>query len=282
MCFLLFALFIFNSINAILKGCDHTYHPAQVVFFRSFFALIPYALLMVRPQARQQLKVNNLTVLIGLGVLTAFSLAMLFESIVILPLADATVYMFTASLFVTMLSYPIMREQVSPGSWFAVIIGFMGVLIMANPTGAMLNVGAILGLSSSLLQAVIMLYSRKLAPINTGFAMVFYISLAGSLVTAIFLPFVWQMPTLKDWGYLIMLGVGGGIGQYFVVEAYRYANAGTLAPLLYSSMIWSFLYGVIFFDEIPSKTLYVGGGLIIAAGLLVIYFQNSKRKRLFI
>ena len=209
--YLLLALFIFTSINALLKGCDQIYAAPQAVFFRNFFAIIPCLFLVPRYGGWQQLQVNNKMILFILGVMGAVSLGLLFESVVLLPFADATVFMFTASLFVTALSSLI-------------------------------------------------------------------INLFGALAALVFLPFAWQQPTLKDGIYLIILGVGGGIGQYFLVEAYRFASAGVLGPVLYSSMIWSFLYGVIFFDEIPTKTLYAGGSLIIAAGLFVIYQQNYKRK----
>jgi drug/metabolite transporter (DMT)-like permease len=90
------------------------------------------------------------------------------------------------------------------------------------------------------------------------------------------LPFVWVTPTPQDWGILILLGLGGGLGQYYQTMAYRYAPAMILAPMLYSAMIWSVLYSILLFHEAPTISFLVGSILIVGSGLYVLLAKNQN------
>lgn len=276
--YLALAMFAFVSVNALLKTVKQSYPIIEVVFFRYFFALIPCLIIFNLSGKKQVLKIKNLPVHCCRAALGVVSLCCLFQSVFLLPLAEATVFMFTASIFVTALAFPMLREKPSLLQWGAVALGFIGVLIVSRPTQNILNWGVLLGLTSAFLEAVVMVHNRKISTVNHPLTIVLYYLLFASAISACFLIFFWKTPSLHDFLIFLVLGLGGGIGQYLITLAYAYAPASLLSPVLYSSMLWSIGYGILFFQEIPDILLISGGALVILANLLVILNENRTRK----
>lgn len=267
---MLMAMLVYTSINAFLKTSEQTYAPTQLVFLRNIFSLIPYIILIIANHEWSSLKIPNYGTHFVRALLGVISLGCLFKSIMLLPLADAITISYASCLFVVVLAIPLLHEHVSAKGWFAVGMGFLGVLIVAQPTGDLVNFGAISGIISAFLEAFLMVQGRKLTRINSNTAIVFYYGLFAAFISGITMPFYWIPPTPHDWTVLITLGIGGGIGQYLITMAYRHAPAGVLSPLIYSSLLWSMTFGYFLFNEIPSFNLFWGAPLIIAAGFLVV------------
>lgn len=274
--FMLLAMVMFALANGVFKGCDLVYSVTQVVFFRNVFALIPCVLLIPRDQGLKSLKTPNGLIhgLRGLG--GVISLGCMFQAITMLPLAEVIVLSFTSTLFLTTLSWPILGEAVGKERWMTIIAGFIGVIIMANPKGNIFNWGVIFILISAFVDALLMLNSRQLSQTDSSINITLYYSLVATVLSGITLPFVWVQPTMKDLVLLSFLGIGGGVGQYFITAAYRFAPAGTLAPIIYSALVWNLTLGVFIFGEIPTFSLLGGATLIIGAGLYVIFLENRK------
>lgn len=270
------AMFVFVSVNAFVKTMDESYPIIEIVFFRNFFAIIPCMIVLCLQKNLNILKVSNRSTHFFRALFGIVSLCCLFESILLLPLAEATVFMFTSSIFVMALAFPMLGEKIGWARLAAVVVGFVGVLIVSGPAYGVLNWGAVFGLVSAVIEAAIMVHNRKLSVINHPLAITLYYLVFASVISCCFLPFFWQMPTRYDVCVLIALGIGGGIGQYLVTVAYAYAPAGLLSPILYTAMIWSLCYGVLLFQEIPSVALIIGGGLILLANFFVILQENKK------
>ncbi|AIK96123.1 DMT family transporter [Candidatus Odyssella acanthamoebae] len=269
--YMLLAMFSFVSVNAFFKTLEHSYPPSQVVFFRYFFAIFPAFLPALIGSEISHLKVNNLRTHAFRGAIGALSLFLLFQSLSLLPLAEAVTISFATSFFVTIFAYALLSEKIHPLVGGAIILGFIGILIVAQPNGNFLRIGTLYGLGSAMAEGFILVHSRLIASQNSSSAIAFYYALFAAIFAGITLPFVWVTPSSYDLLVLITLGLGGGIGQYFLIAATRLAPAQVLAPLIYSQLLWSIIYSVILFDEIPSNSLYTGFGLIIAAGLVVIF-----------
>ncbi|MBW8308676.1 MAG: DMT family transporter [Candidatus Paracaedibacteraceae bacterium] len=268
---MLLAMFSFVSVNAFFKTLDHSYPPFQVVFFRYFFAIFPAIFTAFMRGELSQLKVNNLRVHICRGAIGALSLFLLFQSLSLLPLAEAVTISFATSFFVTLFAYLLLSEKIQLLVGGALIVGFIGILIVAQPGGNFFKIGALYGIASALTEGFILVHSQLIASQNSSSAIAFYYALFAAIFAGTALPFIWVTPSGYDLLVLITLGVGGGIGQYFLIAATRLASAQVLAPLIYSQLLWSIIYSVILFDEIPDDSLYTGFGLIIAAGLVVIF-----------
>lgn len=268
---ILIAMFVFTSTNAFLKTAEHSYAPTQVVFFRNIFALIPYFITALFQGEIKTLSINHYGVHFFRGAIGVLSLSCLFQSLIMMPLADAMTLSYMTSIFMVLLSAPLLKERIHPLGWLAVSMGFLGVLLIAQPRGDIFNMGVVLGLISAFCEAFIMVQGRLITHKYSNSAIVIYYALFAALITGLTLPFVWKTPTFYDFIVLATLGIGGGIGQFLITVAYRKASIEILSPMIYTSLIWSFFYGVILFGEIPSKMLYAGVGLIIAAGIVVIF-----------
>lgn len=274
---MLLAMFVFTSINAFLKTAEHRYAPTEIVFFRNLFSLITYGIMITLNKEWGQLKVKNKSEHFFRALLGVISLSCLFQSIIMLPLTDAITLSYASCFFVVLLAIPMLHEKLHALGWAAIIVGFAGVILVAEPTGDIIHMGAVYAIISAFLEAFLMVHSRRLALKNTNVTIVLYYGLFATLISGLTLPFVWKTPSAYDMIVMITLGIGGGIGQYLITVAYRHATAGLLSPMIYTSLVWSFFYGVILFGEIPSKTLYAGVGLIIAAGVVVIFTENRDK-----
>ncbi len=274
--YMLLAMLMFALANGAFKGCDLSYAATQVVFFRNFFALLPCAFLLPQGQGLKALKTPHILTHGLRGVGAVISLGFMFQAIKMLPLAEVIVLSFTSTLFLTSLSWPFLGEAVGKERWVTVICGFVGVVVLANPKGGIFNWGVVYILISALVDALLMLHSRHLSKTESSFNITFYYSLIAALLSGLTLPYVWIAPPLKDFVLLTLLGIWGGIGQYFVVTAYRFAPAGTLAPMIYTALLWNLSVGVLIYGEMPTTSLLGGATLIIGAGLYVIFLENRK------
>ncbi len=270
---------LFSLVNVSVKDVTATYPIPMVVFFRFFFALLP-CLFLVRGDLRffiRHPKRFPLILLTALG--TFLGLWALFLALHLLPLADATALTFSSTFFVTILSVPILKEHVGIHRWLAVALGFGGVLIMANPTGNIFQIGALFAIGFALASALMQITARLLTKTSKSGEIVFYISYYATLMSLVALPFAWVTPTTGDLMKLILMGIGGGIGQLFLTHAHRFAPAVVISPVFYTMLIWSSLFGYFIWDERPASTIWLGSGIIILAGLYIIYREKVHMKK---
>lgn len=272
------AMFIFSVLNAIVKDVTADYDPLQLVFFRCFFASFPAGILLTLRGEWMRPSPSEWKIHLKRAVLLAIALPILFMGIGMVPLSDSMALYFSSTLFIVVLSYPILREKVTPTQWVAVGIGFIGVLVIAKPGGEIFHFGALFVVMGAFMESIYNLYGRFLSATHNSLIITFLGSLLPSLLLLIALPFVWVNPTFNGWIALISLGLGGGFGQLCVVSAYRHAPAGILAPMIYSAIIWSVILDIILWGNWPTTTLFLGCGIIIASGLIII-FSPSKKKQ---
>ncbi len=276
--FMVLAMLIFSVLNAIIKDTTAHYNSIQLVFFRCFFAAVPAALfLMVRGQWTLPSPFDWKTNL-KRAFLLAIGLSILFIGIGRLPLSNSMALYFSATLFLVILSYPILREKIGFVQAVAVVIGFIGVLIIAKPGGDMFHWGVLFVIMGAFMESAYNLYGRLLSSTHNSFLLTFLGSLLPALVVLVALPFVWITPDLKGWIALICLGLGGGLGQLCVTFAYHHAPAGILAPMIYSAIIWSVMLDIILYGNWPTPSLFLGCGIIVASGLMIVYHESKTQK----
>lgn len=275
--FMLVAIFIYSLTNVVVKSVAPNFPIMELVFFRNLFALIPAGIMVLRQRdTAHPLQATHIPYQAFCGIVGTIGVAALFKSFELLPLADATCYAYASILFITALSWPMLKEHVEGVRWIAVLIGFVGIIIMAKPTGAFINQGILYSLVFALVDAFVMLSSRKLAAGNKPGTIVFYFALFATIFSGLFMPFMWKTPDIDGLIRFAAIGLGGGTAQICVTQAYRYAKAGTLAPMIYSSMLWSVLFGYLIWKEVPATNLWVGGAVIISCGLFIIYRENKE------
>jgi len=163
-----------------------------------------------------------------------------------------------------------------------VVAGFVGVLVILSPNiGAHaaggsdnLQTGAILAFVAALCMGAAMTMVRMLTGTERTAAIVIYMAIVGTVFSLATLPFGWVVPSATDAALLVLIGLVGGVGQILMTQSYRYADASTIAPFDYTSMIWALLIGWLAFGEVPGIPVYVGSAILVSAGLFVIYREH--------
>ena len=184
-----------------------------------------------------------------------------------LQLADLVTYYFVAPLFVVGLSAPLLKEHVGLGRWLAVLVGFAGVLIAANPVGGAPLEPVALALLAAPRWAMTTLLARSIARAVSTPAMMFGGAIGFVIVCGIGLPFYGVMPSLAQGAAIAAVGVVGSLGQYLWFEGVRRAQASLLAPLEYSLLAYAIFWGYVFFGDLPSERTLAGAGVILVSGL---------------
>ncbi len=275
--YVLGAVLVFSAVNVLVKWTVAEYPINQVLFFRNAFALVPAIALVAASGGLAALRTARPGAHLLRGVFGVAAMAALFLSFQMLPLADATAISFVQPLFLTALSVPFLGERVGIYRWSAVVVGFVGVLIMVQPGTGTLDGGALVGLTSALLMAAAFIMVRRLSTTETSGAIVFYFAVMSTLATAALLPLGWRTPTLGDFGLLALLGLAGGTGQYLMTQAFRLAPAAVIAPFNYTAMIWAALFGYLIWGELPTPALLLGGSVVMASGLYILYRETHRR-----
>lgn len=282
----------FTIMAALIKLLSDRFPVGELVFFRSFFALIPLLIwlkwLGEWPHATYT---SNRMGHIRRGVVGTAAMFSSFTALHFLPLPEATALGYTTPLIAVALAAIFLRETVRIYRWTAVAIGFIGVLVMLWPqlgrpfSGAPLDaaaIGAAFALAGSLFGGISTIEIRRLTQSETTGAIVFYFSLMSSVMGALTIFLGWRLPTLNETMLLIVIGIFGGIGQILITQAYQYADASLVAPFEYTSMVWALLLGWFVFSELPQTTILVGAGIVILSGLFIILREHQlglERKR---
>lgn len=191
---------LFAALWVLVKLLSNRYSVYEISFFRNFFALIPAGLMLYRHGDFKVLKVARISGHVWRAVLGVVSMMLGFASYTMMPLANAVAISFMSPLVITALSVPLLGEKVGIHRWAAVVVGFVGVLVIVNPGEGFLNQGALVAIGAAVVSSLAMITIRQLNRTDHPVAIVFYFTLFASLFTALPLPFIWVTPVdLHDW-----------------------------------------------------------------------------------
>ena len=204
------------------------------------------------------------------SVMMLLSTLFFFSAVKSIPVAEAISVTFVAPLAVVLLAWPLLGERITVFRMAAVVVGFIGVLIVIRPGSAVFQWQSLLLLCSAVCYAMYQILIRRLAGIDAPATSIFYSVLLGAIIMSIWLPFVWKLPqTATDWALLVSLGAFGALGHFCVAKAMTYASANFVAPFNYTQMIGSVAVGYLMFAEVPDFYTWLGTAVVVAAGLMV-------------
>ena len=274
---------MFMGMASLIKAASADVPPGQAVFFRSFFALpIILGWLAIRHELRNGWKTKNPLGHVWRGLVGTSAMGLGFTGLGLLPLPEVTAIGYAAPLLVVVFAAMFLNEDVRAFRLSAVALGMVGVLIVLSPrlsVGASLNssetLGAVVVLMGAVLAALAQVFVRKLVATESTAAIVFWFTITSSIMALFTLPWGWVMPSWQVALMLIMAGFLGGIGQIFLTSSYRFADASLVAPFDYTSMILALLIGYFIFDEVPTGTMLIGAGIVILAGVLIIWRKQQ-------
>jgi drug/metabolite transporter (DMT)-like permease len=192
-----------------------------------------------------------------------------------LPLAEAYALIFLVPAFVTILSIPLLGEQVGWRRWLAVIVGFAGVLLVVRPGFRELHLGHATAVLSAALGAVSLITIRKIGRTENRITLLTTLYLSALVVDGLLMLVDFRVPTWHDTAIFTVGGLCGGIGQIAMITAMRLAPSNRIAPTQYSQIVWALIYGAVFFGDFPDAIAIAGIGLVIASGLFTLFREEQ-------
>lgn len=303
--FILAGMFAISINDMLIKSFSGDYPLHQLVFMRSSIGVM-FSLGLVQVEGGWRiLKTNRPFMHTFRALLIVVANMTFFAAVAVLPLAEATALFFAAPLFITLLSVPVLGERIGFMRISAVLVGFLGVLIMQRPWetmggGDVTRLVLLLPVLSALTYAANQVMTRKLGVTSKASALAVYIQVTFILVSVLFYAFAgdgryaaqfdnpamtfllraWMWPEAADWPYMIGLGVLSAIVGYCLSQAYRLSDAGVVAPFEYAGLPLAVLWGLVIFGEWPDMPIFVGIALIMGSGLIVFFRERALSRRI--
>ncbi len=283
----LLSVALFTVMASCVKAARGEAPVGETVFFRSFFAIPPIlAYAWMRGRLGEVFRARDPLAHATRGVVGVSAMFCGFFALGFLPLPEVISINFAAPLIATGLAAVLLGERVRLFRWTAVAIGLCGVLVMIEPrltlfAGGRVSdaeaIGAGFALAGAGLMAFATIHVRRLVQTETTLSIVFWFTTISTLVGLATAPFGWAWPDGTTFALLVAAGLLGGAAQILLTESYVHADASTLAPFDYSSMLYGLLIGWLVFAEIPSLQVLAGAAIVIGAGLFIIHRERQLR-----
>jgi drug/metabolite transporter (DMT)-like permease len=268
------------SIMDLLVKWSNDYPAGEVLFFRGFFGLLPTYFLIPKNKLKtfyttKRPKEHLFRCLMGLMALIAIVVA-LRE----LPLAVVVSLSYAAPLFITVLSIFLLSEKVGVFRWLAVLIGFIGVIIIAEPGFKGMNYLYFLPLIFCIGMAFVTITIRKLSTTEPIWLISIFFTITISIAGLATIPMGWIMPNFQDFMLLALIGVTGGSANLFLTQSYKLSEVSLVAPLKYLALIFAIIFGYLIWNEIPTVKTLIGASLVVFASLIIFRREIYHKQKI--
>jgi drug/metabolite transporter (DMT)-like permease len=294
--YMLSQAFLLTAMDGFVKWLASDYTVGQIAFLRyslGLFLMIGFAAASERGLA--SLKTRRLGGHLLRSACNLFTMLSFYLALKLIPLPNAICIGLASPIFATIFSIPLLKEHVGIHRWAAVCVGFLGIILIAqpstegldpaslltlftNPSAAKPQLGTFLALFSAAAWAATQVSSRSLSTSEPSHTILFYYSLVVVVVLGCAMPYFWITPSLHDAALFLCVGLMGTAGQFCLNQAFRYGEASLVAPLDYTGLLWATLIGWVFWGDLLTPTMVVGA-LIVVASCLYILHRSAKKKR---
>ncbi|MEW4466407.1 DMT family transporter [Parasphingorhabdus sp. JC815] len=256
-------------------------HVTESLFYRQLIAMPLICFIIWRsPAGWPAIKSNRHALHILRSILGIFAMGLNFWAMTLLPLADATTISFTVPIFATLFAALVLREHVGIRRWSAILIGFIGVLVVVQPGGDLIPAfGATVALGGALVTASVTLVIRMLGRTETSAVTIFWFSVYTLPALAVCVYIYGGGHEWQTWGYLLGVGIFGAIGQLTITQSLRLAPVSTVMPMDYSALVWASIIGIVVFNQWPGLSIMFGAPIIIASGLFIAWREHVRALR---
>ena len=267
----------FSLMDVIVKW-SVDYPVGQVLFFRGFFGIIFYFFIIPRERIHNfyQTKrpgLHSLRCVAGLIAIIA-----IFIALRKLPLATVVSISFAAPIFTTILSIFLLSEKVGVYRWLAVLVGFIGILIITEPGINELNIYYIFPIIFCLGLSYVAITLRQLSTTEPVWLISLFFSIAITLLSFLTIPWGWVMPSLNHFIILSLIGIFGGASNLWLSQSYKYSEVSLVTPLKYLTLVFAVIFGYLIWGEIPTLKTLVGALLVITSTLIIFRREIYKKK----
>ena len=276
--FMLAASSMFPVMNGLVQILSERYSTEQIVWARAASHFVFIIALFVPPLGVGVLRTATLKWQVIRSMVHLMSMLFFFSGVKYLPLAKAASISFTAPFFVALLAWPMLGERITLSRLMAVIVAFIGVLVVIRPGSEVFQWASLLMVCSAVCYALYQILTRRVGGHDSAETSAVYSALVGTIVMSLVVPFVWIAPvSWADAALLFSLGIIGGIAHYFVARAMIYAQANIIAPFGYWQLVGSVIVGYLISGYLPDQYVWLGAGIIILAGLHIAWMETRPR-----
>ena len=263
--------------DVLVKAVIHDIPVVQILFLRSVVVVLICLGIGRMGVVRGLIKSPNKPMLLLRGVLTLAAWCMYYPAGKSLQLAEMTTLYYVAPVITVVLAVVLLKERLTLARVGASAIGFFGVVVAVNPAGITIGIPALMALGAAFLWSVAMIVMRTVSKSESSLVLVFSMNLFYVVVLAGFaLPF-WVPIDLREIGFIVLTGILGLVAQYALIDAARLVPASVLGTVEYSALCWSFIFGFLFYAEMPAPLVYLGAGMVVAAGIIIAVSERRRR-----
>ena len=271
----LLAWCILPVMDGIAKYLSSDIPVLQIVWARYFFTVVITLTFMLSFFRKQLVWTSKPKLQITRGLILVVANILFFYSISIISLTKALTLAFVAPLIVTALSPFFLGEIVGYRRWSAVIVGFVGSLIVIRPGLLDFNIATLAALGTGFFYGTYIIVTRKLHTADTPLLTLLITGVVGAFILTVYMPFTWVPPTSDQWLLMLSLGLCASLGHFFLILSLKYADASKLAPFSYFEIITNVLIGYYYFSDFPDLWTWVGLAIIVLSGVYISFREES-------
>lgn len=265
-------LMIMVLISSLVKLLSAGYPVSQILFFRYAFAVIPLFLFMCKVHGISSLRTTRYKDHAIRTISGIVALGLFFYALTLIPLAEATMLANTSPIFITVLSIPILAEHIGFRRWGAVVVGFIGVIIISQPGSEVFGFGSLVALGAAFFAAFVVIWLRVLSDTENATTTSIIYNATGCVVFGLWV-LIAGWTTIQsgfDLALLMAIGFSASFQQFFFAVSFRYGEASLLAPFEYLVLVFAAIVGYYFWSEVPPLTSIIGGLVIICSGIFIL------------
>jgi drug/metabolite transporter (DMT)-like permease len=269
---------MFAGGNAVVKWQLQTYPLGEVAFGRTLFAFLTVATIVLPRSGWSAFRTRRYREHLQRGLSQFGSMLCWFLAVSVLSLGSATAIGFAAPLFTTLLSIVILKEKVGVHRWSALVVGFVGVLIITHPGAGTLTYGALFALANAVLISTVAIAIRRMSMSESTETLTLYQMSIMTLGTACLLTLGFSAPRWSDVLMIALAGMGNGIAQFWWTRSLSVAPPSAVVPFNYLSLVWASLLGFAVWGDVPTADLLIGSAIVVASGLYILWRETVRRR----
>ena len=271
----------FSIMDLIVKWSEN-YPVGEVLFFRGFCGLIPLFFLIPKERYFNFYKTNRPFLHFKRCAAGLFAIVAIFIALRELPLATVVSITFASPIFTTIFSIFLLSEKVGLYRWLAVLVGFIGIIVISEPGFSSMNIYYFYPIIFCLGLSYVAIAIKQLSVSEPVWLISFYFSISIMLLSFFTIPQGWLLPTLKDLFLLCLLGVLGGLANLWLTQSYKFSDVSLVTPLKYLALVFAIIFGYLIWDEVPTLRTLAGSLLVIISSVIIFRREIYHKKQVSI
>ena len=274
--YMIIASALFAGSSAISKLLVVTYPVGEVLFFRCAVGLVCVAAFILPRLGLIVFETRKLGAHVVRSVSQTFSQTFILIAFSLMPLAGAVAINFSAPLFASLVAALLLKETIGPARWFALLVGFLGVLLATHPGVGTFQVGSLFALANAVLYGSVTVGVRRMTATESTETLTMYQLLLLTGFFALSLPFGFVAPNWADAGVMVANGMTNALGQYLWTRSLHLAPTSAVVPFNYFSLVWAVILGFLVWGDVPSLPLLIGSAIVVGSGLFLLWSETRR------